>query len=384
MLKNGNRNGLRNRLRGKGLVFGVLVMLFVATMASVGIVIADKDEDGLLVSIKGYSPSLSPDWNKVAYFDHDEDSGTEQLWVMNTDGRGLKKLDEGDHITIEEWDPKGKKILYTIYIYKDEQPDRNDLWVVNSDGTGKKRIAGYVPKHSPVAHWSPDGSKIAFESEYFGEGICVVNSDGSNKTLITKDGSLRYWTPDGKKIIFLKYPKFWEIDLDSGILKNIYTGEFGIISPDRSKIASQNFHGGSGVWISNMDGSNLKELTYYIPSWYPCWSPDSTRIAFIDEGIRHGIWVINSNGSGQKKVKELSYEDIQRVEDLLWNQDGSKIAYAMRENKTTDIYTINVGGIEKPEIPIGEEGEKKGILGFEAVFAIAGLLVIAYLLRRRK
>jgi Tol biopolymer transport system component len=59
-----------------------------------------------------------------------------------------------------------------------------------------------------------------------------------------------------------------------------------------------------------MDGSNLKELTYYIPSGYPCWSPDSTRIAFIDEGIRHGIWVINSDGSGQKKVKELSYDDI--------------------------------------------------------------------------
>ena len=368
-------------MRGGGLVFGVLVMLFVATMASVGIVIAD--EDGLLVSIKGYSPSLSPDWNKVAYLDHDEDSGTEQLWVMNTDGRGLKKLDEGDHITIEEWDPKGKKILYTIYIYKDEQPDRNDLWVVNSDGTGKKRIAEYVPKHSSVAHWSPDGSKIAFESEHFGEGICVVNSDGSNKTLITRDGSLRYWTPDGKKIIFLKYPNFWEIDLDSGILKNIYTGEFGIISPDRSKIASKNFQNG-GIWISNIDGSNLKQLNYYIPSWYPCWSPDSKRIAFIDEGIRHGIWVINSDGSGQKKVKELSYEDIQRVEDLLWNQDGSKIAYAMRENKTTDIYTINVGEIEKPEIPMGEEGEKKGIPGFEAVFAIAGLLGVAYFLWRRK
>lgn len=388
MLKNRNRNGLRNCLRGGGLVFGVLVMLFVATMASVGIVIADEGE--LLVSIKGYSPSLSPDFKKVAYLDYDEDSGTGQLWVMNTDGSGLKKLDEWDLIhasgTIKGCSPDGKKILYSITQEDDILP--KVLWVVNSDGTGKKRIAEYAPKQSPVSLWSPDGSKIAFESGYYGEGICVVNSDGSNKTLITKDGSLRYWTPDGKKIIFLKVDgisKFWEIDLDSGILKNIYSGEFGIISPDRSKIASQNFHGGSGVWISNMDGSNLKELTYYIPSWYPCWSPDSTRIAFIDKGIRHGIWVINSDGSGQKKVKELSYDDItQKIESyLLWSKDGSKIAYAMRENKTTDIYTVNVGGIEKPEIPIGEEGEKKGIPGFEAVFAIAGLLVMAYLLRRK-
>ncbi|MCK4475109.1 MAG: DUF11 domain-containing protein [Methanophagales archaeon] len=34
-----------------------------------------------------------------------------------------------------------------------------------------------------------------------------------------------------------------------------------------------------------------------------------------------------------------------------------------------------------PEVPTGEE---KGIPGFEAIFAIAGLLVVAYLLRRRE
>ena len=60
MLKNRNKKDLVNRLMWKGLVFGVLVMLFAAPMASVGIVIADEDE--LLVSIKGYSPSLSPDF----------------------------------------------------------------------------------------------------------------------------------------------------------------------------------------------------------------------------------------------------------------------------------------------------------------------------------
>ena len=390
-MKNRNKNGLVNRVMWKGLVLSVLMMLFVAMMASVGVVVADEGE--LLVSIKGYSTSLSPDFKKVAYLDYDEDSRIEQLWVINTDGSDLKKLDELEHAsyTIEGWDPDGKKILYSITL----EDDTKDLWVVNSDGAGKKRIAEYAPKHSPVSRWSPDGSKIAFESGYYGEGILVVNSDGSNKTLITREGSLRYWTPDGKKIIFLKHEykhiyKFWEIDLDSGILKNIYTGEFGIISPDRSKIASKNFQNG-GIWISNIDGSELKQLTYYIPCMYPCWSPDSKRIAFIDEGIRHGIWVINSDGSNQKKVKELSYEDIiQRTENLLWSKDGSKIAYNIQKNETINIYTINVGkgiideGIEKPEIPIGEEGEKKGIPGFEAVAAIAGLLVMAYLLRRRK
>jgi Tol biopolymer transport system component len=400
-LKNRNENAFLNRRISKGLVFGVLAILFVATMVSVGIVVADEGE--LLVSIKGYSASLSPDFKKVAYLDFflDDDSRieqlwVEQLWVINTDGSGLKKLDEWKDtfgnisIVLEEWNPDGDKILYTVH---NRKADKKELWIINSDGTGKKRIAEYVPPGSPVSLWSPDGSKIAFESEYYGEGICVVNSDGSNKTLITRDGGLRYWTPDGKKIIFLKHEdkhiyKFWEINLDSGILKEIYAGEFGILSPDRSMIASQNFHGGSGIWISNIDGSNLKELSYYTPSWYPCWSPDSTRIAFIDEGIRHGIWVINSDGSSQKKVKELSYEDIQRIQGyLLWNQDGSKIAYPLfdSENKTTDIYTINVGKPSLAKTPVSELPTEKqpGIRGFEAVFAIAGLLAVASLLRKK-
>ncbi|CAD7772898.1 Protein TolB [Candidatus Methanoperedenaceae archaeon GB50] len=387
----------------KGVVFGILVMLFVAMMASVVAVVADEGE--LLVSIKGYSTYLSPDFKKVAYLDSlddGDDSWIEQLWVMNIDESDLKKLDEWEHafgtitVTIEGWNPDGQKLLYSVYNRED---DTGNLWVVNSDGTGKKKIAEYASKHSPVSRWSPDGSKIAFESGYYGEGILVVNSDGSNKTLITRDGSLRYWTPDGKKIIFLKYDEhnhvfnFWEIDLDSGISKNIYSGEFGIISPDRSKIASQNFHGGSGIWISDIDGSNLKELSYYTPSLYPCWSPDSKRIAFIDEGIHHGIWVINSDGSNEKKVKEMSYEDLTQklqfvgvTNILLWSKDGSKIAYAMRENETTNIYTINVGKSFYAKPSAGETPTEKQlrIPDFEAVFTIAGLLAVTYLMRRRK
>jgi Translocon-associated protein beta (TRAPB). len=40
--------------------------------------------------------------------------------------------------------------------------------------------------------------------------------------------------------------------------------------------------------------------------------------------------------------------------------------------------------LEKPEMPGGEEGEEKGMPGFKVAFVIVGLLVVAYLLRRRR
>lgn len=71
--RNQNGNGLVNYLTSNRLVFGTLVMLFTATMASVGVVAAAcADEGELLVSIKGEYPSLSPDFKTVVYSTEDE------------------------------------------------------------------------------------------------------------------------------------------------------------------------------------------------------------------------------------------------------------------------------------------------------------------------
>jgi hypothetical protein len=92
-------------------------------------------------------------------------------------------------------------------------------------------------------------------------------------------------------------------------------------------------------------------------------------------------------------VKELSYEDITRriqpigvTKNLLWSKDGSKIVYVMCENKTTNIYTINVGKPSLAKTPISELPTEKqpGIPGFEAIFTIAGLLAVVYLWGKRK
>jgi hypothetical protein len=92
-------------------------------------------------------------------------------------------------------------------------------------------------------------------------------------------------------------------------------------------------------------------------------------------------------------VKELSYEDITRriqpigvTKNLLWSKDGSKIAYAMCENKTTNIYTISVGKPSLAKTPVSELPTEKQprIPGFEAIFTIAGLLAVVSLLGKRK
>ena len=100
------------------------------------------------------------------------------------------------------------------------------------------------------------------------------------------------------------------------------------------------------------------------------------------EGIRKGTWVMNADGSNQKKITKYP------LTKIVWNQDGSKIAYAVydKKNATTYIYTISVGKpshINPPTCETPTENQP-AISGFEALFAFTGLLVVTYILRRMK
>jgi Tol biopolymer transport system component len=370
----------------KGLVFGALVILFGAAIASGGVVAAAGwDEDELLVTLKGAYPSLSQDWKKAAFVTHVEDHGGKELWIVTTDGSNLEKIygwtEPKWAAIVRGWSPNGNKIL--LWVFRGEPPESpsdSTLWIINSDGTGMKQIAeGAQPyKMCPVVIWSPNGNKIGYEGY---NGIHVVNADGSDDKLIAGRGLLS-WTPDSKKIIF----DSMIIDVESGIQEKIlsnYTGDIRsnmVISPDASKVAYCNY----GIWVANIKGSNPRQLTYSEMDRWIYWSPDSKRLAFMNfaEGIRKGTWVMNADGSNQKKITKYP------LTKIVWNQDGSKIAYAVydKKNATTYIYTINVGKpshIKPPTCETPTENQP-GISGFEALFAFTGLLVVTYFLRRMK
>ena len=121
------------------------------------------------------APAWSPDSSSIAFYSiRNDDSG---IYVMDTDGRNLRKLDTG---ISPSWSPDGKRITYYNLVWK----GRSGIFVMDAKGKNSRRVSP-VETWSENPAWSPDGRWIAYQSEL--ENPWGNPNRDSNIYLITPD-----------------------------------------------------------------------------------------------------------------------------------------------------------------------------------------------------
>lgn len=121
----------------------------------------------------------------------------EQIWTRELATGREKQITPEDwpHCSGPAWSPDSKQIAFAC-----RWNAGNALFAV--DAAGGKPTAVYDKKPACEPHWSPDGSRLVYETETH---ICTIAPDGTKNRLVTYFGGVqRYgrFSPEGKTIIY--------------------------------------------------------------------------------------------------------------------------------------------------------------------------------------
>lgn len=267
-----------------------------------------------------------------------------------------------------------------------------DVYAMNPDGTGKINLTDEAPDAYSGADiqpaFSPDGTKILFESDRSGEytddpnwpsaifDVWIVNADGSGepRRLTTAEGQSPAWSPDGQQIAFSSSRdgnyEIWVKNVDgTGTPRQIThteNSQDGVIintSPSWSvdgKIAyvSNKDNLGSGrrdIYVSNADGTGDPTRLTSTPTaynWAPEWSPDGKRLAFWREYLGNcgpcdrEVYVMDAvdsdhDGNGDSLIN-ITNDSASVDYQPDWSPDGTQISFVSnREDGEYSLWTVS-------------------------------------------
>ena len=263
----------------------------------------------------GYDGRIAFASNRTTGEGVDNPEGDFEIFTMESDGTDLHQLTHNAAFDFDpEWSPDGQKLAF--------ESDRDlfsDVFVMNVDGSGQTNVTNNRAfDRSPT--FAPDGERIAFESNLSAgvdnptgdTEIFSVGTDGASLKQLTNNTARDFFPdygPDGRKIAFVS---------DRDFAPGVYT-----MNADGSK--QRKTSRGSGIIFAS-----------------PSWSPDGARITFMsDQEGGNDVYVIRANGSGQKR---LTVNGVPTDSGPVFSPDGTKIAFQTNRDGNFEIYEMRADG----------------------------------------
>jgi Tol biopolymer transport system component len=269
---------------------------------------------------------------RIAFMKPDS-NGFEQTWVADKNLSNRVKLTSGSADSgWAVWKPGGAKLAFDSNRADPDPTDSraiNDIFKMNPDGTGVVKLT-HSEDFSGDPGWSPDGSKIAFDSDRRNgaerQEIYVMNADGTNVRRVSTlpegaqgDFAPRF-SPDGQRLVFTRYrgdPKpaaLFTIRIDGSDLRRLTPWDNGAgdadWSPSGKKLVFEAYpkKGCNGdIYTVDSDGQHLTNITDNrcrggIAD--PVWSPNGKKILFTQAhafsgGFGFGLATMNPDGSAR-------------------------------------------------------------------------------------
>jgi hypothetical protein len=231
---------------------------------------------------------VSPDGKKIAFAS--DRSGNWQLYILDLATGATRQLTElGDQARYPAWSPDGSRIAFNSF------PDSGNsaIWVIGEDGSGLTKVVDLGRNGRPF--WSPDSERLVFNGVHEDTNgddkvdandhwdLFVINADGSQEKNLTSspeyDDVVGAWSPDGDWIVFVS------------------------MRADSNEDGQVNGNDNGDLYLIHPDGSGLKALTRTpdLSEGEPSWTLDGRQILYVVfSADSSAVWIMNMDGSDQK------------------------------------------------------------------------------------
>src|SRR5437773_2895917 len=310
------------------------------------------------------SISFSPDGKQIAYFDFYEDE--DRLMIANADGSGQRQLamrhgDEyfflGDFSNVS-WSPDGKTLatpvastsenymrVATVSVATGElkfltprrwlevrqvvwfdshavlataeerEGESFSVWQISYPSGAAQKLTNDLNSYPTISLTADAGLIAAVKTELDNNIWMMPAFDASRATQITQGRNLvgrPGWTPDGKLVCPIKAAvggDLYLVDFPNGTRKQLTADAGDNLQPSvaldgRYIVFMSDRTGAPHIWRMDIDGANVRQLTFKQYDEDPNISPDGQWIAYMSCMNKCTVWKVGIEGGSPMQVTD--------------------------------------------------------------------------------
>ena len=245
-----------------------------------------------------------------------------------------------------QFSPDGSKITF-----ESTRSGDYEIWVCQSDASSLMQLTHFSPSQAGTPRWSPDGQQIIFDARPAGQvDIYAVDSQGGPLRRLTQEPSnenVPSWSRDGRWIYYASDRtggwEVWKMPSTGGPAVQVtHHGGFAPLeSPNGKFLYYAKGLTLPGIWRISADGGVEAEVISSLRAGYwGYWAVGKNGIYYLDMTKKPGIAFFDIPTQRSTRVFDLDSRPVREVSGLAISPDEKTILYTQLDSSNSDIILV--------------------------------------------